>query len=219
MRPSLWDTCIRRNREDPEVQDDIKEINELNAQSSGKLSWRELFSNGKDMNLWRFSCACGSQAMQQITGINLVTYYGMFFLLTSAHPYYANFAPPPLATTVFESSLQFDGKLSRFMTAWLGTEHFITACLALFVVDRFGRRNLMMFGAGGLAISLLVIGASLLHATDSNRKPAIVATVFIFVYDTALSIEWLRVTWLYPAEITPIRIRTETNGFSTCSNW
>jgi hypothetical protein len=37
--------------QDPEVQDDIKEINELNAHSSGKLLWRELFSNGKDMNL------------------------------------------------------------------------------------------------------------------------------------------------------------------------
>ena len=131
-------------------------------------------------------------------GINLVTYY---------------------ATTVFESSLQFDGKLSRFMTAWLGTEYFIAACLALFVVDRFGRRNLMIFGAAGLALSLLIIGASLSQATDTNRKPAIAATVFIFVYDTAFAIGWLGVTWLYPAEITPIRIRTETNGFSTCSNW
>ena len=53
--------------QDPEVQDDIKEINELNAAAEGKLSWRELFSNGKDMNLWRFSVACGSQACQQIT--------------------------------------------------------------------------------------------------------------------------------------------------------
>ena len=105
------------------------------------------------------------------------------------------------------------------MTAWLGTEYFIAACLALFLVDRFGRRSLMMFGAGGLALSLLIIGASLSQATDSNRKPAIAATVFIFVYDTAFAIGWLGVTWLYPAEITPIRIRTETNGFSTCSNW
>jgi hypothetical protein len=65
----------------------------------------------------------------------------------------------------------------------------------------------MMFGAGGFAISLLVIGASLSQATDSNRKPAIEAMVFIFVYDTPFAIGWLGVTWLYPAEITPIRIR------------
>ncbi|KAF3040197.1 hypothetical protein E8E11_000666 [Didymella keratinophila] len=105
------------------------------------------------------------------------------------------------------------------MKAWLGTEYFIATCLPLCVIDRFGRRNLMMFGAGGLALSLLVIGASLSQATDTNRKPAIAATVSIFVYDTASVIGWLGVTWLYPTETTPILIRTETNGFSTCSNW
>lgn len=123
------------------------------------------------------------------------------------------------ATTVFESSLGFDGKLSRFLTAWLGTEYFLSACLALFIVDKFGRRKLMMFGAAGLAISLVIIGGCLSGATQTNKKPAIAATVFIFVYDTAFAIGWLGVTWLYPAEITPIRIRAETNGFSTCSNW
>lgn len=105
------------------------------------------------------------------------------------------------------------------MTGWLGTEYFIAACVALLVVDKYGRRKLMMWGAAGLALSLLVIGVSLSEATDANRKPAIVATVFIFVYDTAFAIGWLGITWLYPAEITPIRIRAETNGFSTCSNW
>lgn len=62
--------------DDEIVQNDVKEINDQNAEVQGrKLTWSEFFSNGKDMNLWRFSAACGSQAMQQLTGINLVTYY------------------------------------------------------------------------------------------------------------------------------------------------
>lgn len=61
--------------DDQSIQDDIKEINEQNSEAEGKLTWKEFFSNGKDMNLWRFWAACGSQAMQQISGINLVTYY------------------------------------------------------------------------------------------------------------------------------------------------
>lgn len=123
------------------------------------------------------------------------------------------------------------------MTGWLGTEYFLAACLALFVVDRLGRRKLMMWGAAGMAVSLLVIGASLSYATEQNKGPAYAATVFIFVYDTFFALGWLGVTWvrhlfnitfeplltqrsqLYPAEVTPIRIRTEANGFSTCSNW
>ena len=105
------------------------------------------------------------------------------------------------------------------MTGGLATEYFIAACLALFIVDRFGRRNLMMWGAGGMAVSLLVMGASLSYATPRNRAPAIEATVFILVYDTCFAIGWLGVTWLYPAEVTPIRIRAETAGFSTSTNW
>jgi len=64
-----------------EVQDDFKEIHELNAATQGqKLTWMEFFTNGKEMNLWRFSVACASQASQQISGINLVTYYATTIL-------------------------------------------------------------------------------------------------------------------------------------------
>lgn len=108
-------------------------------------------------------------------GINLVTYY---------------------ATTVFEMSLGFSPTLSRFMTGWLGTEYFLAAVLALFVVDRLGRRKLMMWGAAGMAVSLLVIGASLSYAAPQNKGPAYAATVFIFVYDTFFALGWLGVTWV-----------------------
>lgn len=42
----------------------------------------------------------------------------------------------------------FSPSMSRFMTGWLGTEYFLAACLALFIVDKAGRRNLMMWCAG-----------------------------------------------------------------------
>lgn len=61
--------------DDEEIRNDIDEINKLNAMTQGqKLTWKEFLSNGRDMNLWRASVACGSQAMQQIGGINLVSH-------------------------------------------------------------------------------------------------------------------------------------------------
>ena len=56
-----------------QVQQDIKEINKINELTSGKLTWKEFFSNGREMNGWRAMAACLSQAFQQIGGINLVS--------------------------------------------------------------------------------------------------------------------------------------------------
>ncbi|KAK8237070.1 general substrate transporter, partial [Phyllosticta capitalensis] len=182
--------------DDVNLLTEIDEIKKVNAITGGKkLTVKEFFSKGPEMNRWRSLIAFCSQAFQQIGGLNLVTYY---------------------ATTVFEDSLGFDAELSRLMTGCLGTEFFISALVALFVVDRLGRRRLMLWGAMGMAISLLIVGACLSAGT---KPPAYVATVFIFVYNTFFAIGWLGVTWLYPAEITPIRIRAEANGLSTSANW
>lgn len=79
------------------------------------------------------------------------------------------------------------------MTGCLGTEFFIAALVALFIVDRLGRRRLMLWGAIGMAISLLIVGACLSAGT---KPPAYVATVFIFVYNSFFAMGWLGVTWL-----------------------
>lgn len=191
--------------DDEAVKADIEEIDELNALTQGKgLSWKEFFSNGREMNGWRAAVACASQACQQITGsrcshimlrplvdadispVNLVTYY---------------------ATTVFETSLGFDGTLSRFMTAWLGVEYFLAACVAVVVIDRFGRRKMMMFGAGGMATSLLVMGVSLSQSSMKDKTGAYVATVFIFVYNTCFALGWLGVTWVRVVFTLPLTSR------------
>lgn len=54
---------------DEVVQNDIAEVEEINRITEGqKLTIREFLSNGKEMNLWRSSIACASQAFQQISG-------------------------------------------------------------------------------------------------------------------------------------------------------
>lgn len=54
--------------DDEAVQSEVREMNELHAElRDSKMTWKEFFSNGKEMNLWRLCAACGSQACQQIT--------------------------------------------------------------------------------------------------------------------------------------------------------
>ncbi|KAH0287531.1 general substrate transporter [Aureobasidium namibiae CBS 147.97] len=182
--------------EDKELKKEIDEIKRINEITAGtKLTVKEFFSNRDDMNLWRASIAFASQAFQQIGGINLVTYY---------------------ATVVFEDSLGFDPTFARLLTGVLGTEYFLAALVALFVVDRAGRRRLMMWNAGGMGLAMMVAGIGLSTGTHSG---ALAATVMIFLFNTFFAIGWLGITWLYPAEVTPIRIRAEANGLSTSANW
>jgi hypothetical protein len=44
-------------------------------------------------------------------------------------------------------------------------------------------------------------------------------TVFLFVFNSFFAIGWLGMTWLYPAEITPLSIRAPANAISTTANW
>lgn len=47
----------------------------------------------------------------------------------------------------------------------------------------------------------------------------IVAALMLFLFNTSFAIGWLGMTWLYPAEITPLSIRAPANAISTTANW
>ncbi|KAK4695568.1 hypothetical protein P7C71_g2206, partial [Lecanoromycetidae sp. Uapishka_2] len=59
------------------------------------------------------------------------------------------------------------------------------------------------------------------HRTDNlgGKGPGIVAALFLFIFNTFFAIGWLGMTWLYPAEIVPLRIRAPANALSTSANW
>jgi hypothetical protein len=58
-----------------------------------------------------------------------------------------------------------------------------------------------------------------LKSTLEYKAPAYAATVFAFVFIACFALGWLGVTRLYPAEVTPIRVRAEVNGLSASFNW
>ncbi|OAL52505.1 general substrate transporter [Pyrenochaeta sp. DS3sAY3a] len=178
----------------------------LEAQSrGGPFKMRELLQNGPSQNLRRTLLGIAAQFFQQICGINLITYY---------------------ATYVFENSLGFGPDMSRLLAACNGTEYFIAGLIAIPLIERVGRRKLMLFGALGMMSSMVILAGTSSTATiDEFGAPVldtvygVVATVFLFGFNTFFAIGWLGMTWLYPAEISGLRIRTQANALSTCSNW
>lgn len=72
-----------------QVRQDIREIQKINEMTEGKLTWKEFFSNGREMNGWRAMAAFLSQAFQQIGGINLVGFLFFSYLLLKCVLMYA----------------------------------------------------------------------------------------------------------------------------------
>ncbi|KAI0023633.1 sugar transporter family protein [Xylariomycetidae sp. FL0641] len=161
-----------------------------------KGSFGDLFKMTKDRELHRTLLAYVNQMFQQISGINLITYY----------------AP------VIYGNLGMSNFMARLLAALNGTEYFIASWPAVFLVERVGRRKLMLFGAAGQAASMAILAGSN-STSDSNKSAQICAIVFLFVFNSFFAIGWLGMTWLYPAEIVPLRIRAPANALSTSANW
>jgi hypothetical protein len=132
----------------------------------------------------------------KISGINLVTYY---------------------AATIFENSIGLSPFLSRLLSACNGTEYWMASWIAIFTIEKFGRRSLMMFGAAGMSASMAILAGALSNINSASL--GLLATVFLFVFNSFFAIGWLGMTWLYPAEITPLSIRAPANAISTTANW
>lgn len=163
-----------------EVKDTVIEMS--------KGSFADLFTMDKDRNLHRTLLAYTNQMFQQISGINLVTYY----------------------LTVIYSNLGMSQFLSLLLAALNGTEYFIASWPAVFLVERVGRRKLMLFGAVGQAATMAIVAG-----VDSmgTKGGDIAVVVFLFVFNTFFAVGWLGMTWLYPAEIVPLRIRGKLSSF------
>jgi MFS family permease len=147
-------------------------------------------------NLHRTLLAYFNQVFQQISGINLITYYA----------------------AVIYKGLGMSDFLSRLLAAINGTEYFLASWPAVFLVERVGRRKLMLFGAVGQAGTMAIL-AGVNSRSKSQTGLQIAGIVFLFVFNTFFAVGWLGMTWLYPAEIVPLRIRAPANALSTSANW
>lgn len=108
------------------------------------------------------------------------------------------------------------GHMPLLLAALNGTEYFIASLPAIWLVERVGRRKLMLFGAAGQAVTMAILAGV---GSSDSKGCQIAGIVFLFVFNSFFAVGWLGMTWLYPAEITPLRIRAPANALATSSNW
>lgn len=185
------------------IDEQIEEINQAiameNASGANKSNWDILMKQGEKRNFQRLCLAGWSQIMQQICGINLITYY---------------------AGTIFESRIGMSPFISRILAACNGTEYFLASIFTIFIIERVGRRPLFIWGTMGQFLTMLFLFVTnYLAARDDNTAAGIGAAVLLFMFNTFFALSLLSLTWLYPPEVSSLEARTATAGISTALNW
>lgn len=136
--------------------------------------------------------------IQQVTGINTVIYY---------------------APTLLESAgLGSHGAIGA--TVIVGAINVLLTIVALRLLDRVGRRPLLLGGTLGMIVGLIVLGAAFVGQGDHvSTGHAVVAIAALCVFVGSFAIGLGPVFWLLIAEIYPLRVRGSAMSIAGVANW
>ncbi|RMJ25436.1 transporter [Aspergillus sp. HF37] len=142
----------------------------------------------------RVFIAMSAQALAQLNGINVISYY---------------------APLVFESA-GWAGRDAILMTGINGLTYLASTVPPWYLVDRWGRRPILLSGAVAMIISLALM--SYFIYVDIEATPTL-TVVLVMIYNAAFGASWGPIPWLYPPEILPLSIRAKGASLSTAANW
>jgi MFS family permease len=92
------------------------------------------------------------------------------------------------------------------------------ATLAVFLIDRLGRRQLLMIGAAGMTIAQAG-QAALIKYSHVSKSVAGATLLFDFLALAFFPIGLFLIPFMYSAEIAPLRIRHKITAMSAATNW
>jgi MFS family permease len=97
----------------------------------------------------------------------------------------------------------------------VGLVNFLFTAVAIFTIDRLGRKPLLLVGSGGMAIALGFLGLALGAEGDSTTAIRWAIRAYVACFAIGLG----PVVWLLMSEIYPTRIRGRAMSISTIALW
>ena len=188
---ALASSVPQRIRARDQVDSEVESIQlSLKHQAS---AWSELIKPGIRPAL---IIGIGLAVFQQVTGINTVIYY---------------------APTIFQFAGFKSASAAILATAGVGVINVALTLLAMQLLDRMGRRPLLLLGLAGMILSLTILGVAFLssHATWLGW----VAVISLMFYVGSFAIGLGPVFWLLISEIYPLRVRGLAMSVATVTNW
>lgn len=173
----------------PEAQKYLTELGQLTE--TAQVRFRDLFAP-------RFRNALvigiGLGIFQQITGVNAITYY----------------APTVLQMAGFHSASS-----AILATLLVGGVNLAFTVLSLFLLDRSGRRPLLLWGIALMTISLVILG----YFFGARHVPQDLILASVLTYIASFAIGLGPIFWLLISEIYPTAVRGQAMSLATVTIW
>lgn len=161
----------------------------------GPFRFKELFTWGDEQNFRRLLIIISVELGQQFTGSNMINYYG---------------------PVMFQTTMGMGRNLAMILGGAIQCTYLVGSAIPVLLMDRFGRRTLLMICSIGLCFCFVMV--SILLSLE-NTNAAYGATAFIFIFQLFYGTGWLPVPWFYPSEISTTRTRTRMQAIASGWNW
>lgn len=173
----------------------VEELNEIRANHEyevalGAATYLECF---RPPLRKRLLTGIALQALQQLTGVNFIFYYG---------------------TSYFQNS----GIKNPFVISMITDVVNVSSTVpGLYLVEKWGRRPLLMFGAIGMCVSQLIVAIIGTTVNNTTSNKVLIAFVCFFIFFFACS--WGPCAWVVTGELFPLKARAKCLSMTTASNW
>ncbi|GAE26611.1 D-xylose proton-symporter XylE [Halalkalibacter wakoensis JCM 9140] len=152
------------------------------------VSKAKLFSYGKAIIVIGILLS----VFQQFVGINVALYY---------------------APRIFES-MGAARDASMFQTIVMGLVNVLFTLIAIFTVDKFGRKPLLIIGSIGMTIGMFGVAGMAF-----SNIIGIGTLIFIIIYTASFMMSWGPVVWVLISEIFPNKIRGQAVAIAVAAQW
>lgn len=173
-------------------------LTKINGAETAKSILNDIVSTSQEKKEKLFSYGVGVivigimlSVFQQAIGINAVLYY---------------------APRIFESAGAEGGGM--FQTVIMGIVNIVFTVVAIFTVDRVGRKPLLIIGSIGMAV-----GAFSVAICDNMGLKGIVPVLSIIVYAAFFMMSWGPICWVLISEIFPNTIRGQAVAIAVAFQW
>jgi sugar porter (SP) family MFS transporter len=182
---------LRRLRDEGDIDAEIRDVHEVSRQEG---SYRDLISPRVRPLVY---VGVLLAVFQQITGINTVIYYAPTLLQGAG-----------LGNNAALLANVVNGCVNVGMTI-----------VAIWLLDKVGRRPLLLSGTAGMAVGMVIVGCAFIGGSDLHGAAAGVAIAGLLIYTGSFAIGLGPVFWLLIAEIYPLRIRGAAMSVASMANW